>query len=864
MQHRLLLLLLLILFPFFSQAQLQENFSDGNFTQSPTWTGDESSFLVNQQGQLQSNGPPVTGTVLQLATPSQAVAGTTWEFWAHLKLATSAGNYADFFLVSDSEDLQSSSTSGYFVRIGGTPDEVSLFRKDAGKAVAILINGEDHTIGSSTDNVVRVRVTRSVSNEWELAIDLSGSGQSYVSQGTATDATYKRSKWFGLLLRYSSANSQKFFFDDLTITDTQPPMLEELKTVNAQGLTLYFNEPLQPAAAQEEANYTLNGNIKPLIAELFEAGTVRLVFSQNFSGGDNLLKISSLSDLYSNRMSASTEVSFSFVPPAVLPGYNELLITEIMADESPAVGLPSQEYIELYNPTDKVLSLQGIRYSDATSTATFPNVQLLPGEYAVVVPNAQVANFSAYGKVIGISNFPGLNNGGELLQLLQPNGRLIYAVDYSDAWYKNISKKEGGWSLEMVDVTNPCGGIENWTAAVDPLGGTPAQANSVAASNPDNAPPALADVTAFAPNQLLLRFSERLDSAQAAMAANYSLSPSIPVASVEVQGPLFTEVTLVLAAPLQESQQYTITATRISDCSGNLSPQPLSYSFALPSAPEPGDVVINEVMFNPRSGGVDFVELVNRSGKYLNLQHWQLANINNDSVANNRSITASNYVLAPGQYVVLTSNPDNIKMNYPAARQETFLRMSNLPSYPDEAGTVVVLQPDEKIADRFSYTDNMHFELIDDLNGVSLERIRLNGPSVESNFHSAASTVGYATPGYRNSQSQEAAAVQQLFRVEPKVFSPNGDGYEDFTTINYTTNQNGFVANITIFDAQGREIRKLARNELLAADGFFQWDGLRTDGTKAAIGYYLFYIELFDLNGQKQEYKEKVVVGGKL
>ncbi|WP_246000600.1 lamin tail domain-containing protein [Pontibacter diazotrophicus] len=858
------LLAILLLLPLLSQAQLQESFADGDFTHSPPWTGDESSFIVNQQGQLQSSGPSVTGTVLQLATPSQAVAGTTWEFWANLKLATSAGNYADIFLISDSEDLQSNSISGYFVRIGGTPDEVSLFRKDAGRTAVNLINGEDQTIGSSTNNVVRVRVTRSVSYEWELAIDISGSGQNYVSQGTATDATYKRSNWFGLLLRYSSANNQKFFFDDFAITDTQPPVLAELETVNTQELTLQFNEPLQPEPAQEEANYTLNGSIKPVIAELTGAGTVRLVFSQNFSGGTNQLRVAGLSDIYGNRFSVPAEVSFSFVPPAVLPGYNELLITEIMADESPAVGLPPQEYIELHNPTNKVLNLQGIRYSDATSTATFPNAQLLPGEYAVVVPNAQVANFAAYGNVIGISNFPGLNNSGELLQLRQPNGRLIYAVNYSDAWYKVNSKREGGWSLEMVDVANPCGSVENWTASVDPRGGTPAQANTVAASNPDNTPPALTTVTAVAPDQLLLRFSERLDSAQAAMAVNYSLSSGIPIANVQVQGPLFVEVIVELAAPLQESQQYNLTATQISDCSGNLSPQPIIYNFALPSAPEPGDVVINEILFNPRSGGVDFVELVNRSSKYIDLQHWQLANTSSDSVAGNRTVTASNYVLAPGQYVVLTSNPGNIKTNYPAAQDEAFLRMSALPPYPDEAGTVVVIQPDGQTADRFSYHNNMHFDLIDDLNGVSLERIRLEGPTAASNFHSAASTAGYATPGYRNSQSQENAAAQQLFQVEPPVFSPDGDGYEDFTTINFTTNQTGFVANITVFDTQGREIRKLARNELLAANGFFRWDGLREDGTKAAIGYYLFYIELFDLNGQKREYKEKVVVGGRL
>ncbi|MDX5483215.1 MAG: lamin tail domain-containing protein, partial [Hymenobacteraceae bacterium] len=584
--------LLLLLLPFLATAQLQESFSDGDFTQNPAWSGDMASFIINSQSQLQSNGPAVTGTTIQLATPSQAAAGATWEFWANLKLATSSGNYADIYLISDSEDLSSNSNNGYFVRIGGTPDEVSLFRKDAGRSPVYVINGPDKTISGSNNNVVRVRVSRSENHEWELWIDLTGTGQSYASQGTATDAIHKRSAYFGVLLRYSSANSKNFYFDDFRVTDRQQLVLEQVQAVSAQELELRFNKPLRQQEAESTANYALNGSINPTLASQREPGVVRLTFNQSFSIGNNRLQVVNLSDRNGNSLAEPAEVTFEYIPPAVLPGYNELLITEIMADESPAVELPAQEYIELYNPTSKVLSLQGVRYSDNTSTTTFPNVQLLPQEYAVVVPNSQVANFTQYGKTIGISNFPSLNNGGELLQLRQPNGRLIYAVHYSDTWYKDNAKREGGWSLEMIDVANPCAGVENWTASVDPRGGTPSQPNAVATANPDNTPPVLTAATAVAPDRLSLRFNERLDSAQAAVVANYSIAPAIAVAGVQVQGPLFQEVTLQLASPLQERQLYTLSATGIADCAGNLTSQPLEATLALPSAPEPGDVVI--------------------------------------------------------------------------------------------------------------------------------------------------------------------------------------------------------------------------------------------------------------------------------
>lgn len=855
--------MLLLLLPYLATAQLRDDFADGNFTQNPTWSGDVSGFVVNTQNQLQSNGPAVTGTVLYLATPSQAAVGTVWEFWANLRLATSASNYADIFLMADKEELKAGDVNGYFVRIGNTADEVSLFRKDAGKSPVIIINGEDKTVATS-NNLVRVRVTRSLGYTWQLEIDVTGTGQNYRSQGMVTDATHKRSAYFGVMVRYSSANSQRFYFDDFRITDTHAPVLESVQPLSTYSLELRFNEPLDQEQAQNPNSYTLNSTLKPIEAELDESGTILLTFAQSLRNGANTIAVTGIADLYGNAIPGTMELSFQYALPPVLPGYNELLITEIMSRETPAIGLPAVEYIELHNPTEKVLTLQGIRYSDATSTTTFPNVLLQPGEYAVVVPNAQVANFASFGRVIGISNFPSLNNTGELLQLRQPNGHLIYAVSYSDTWYRDSAKRNGGWSLEMIDVSNPCAGAENWIASNDSRGGTPAQPNSVAASIPDNTPPALLSVIALAPDRLLLRFNEGLDSAQVAEVSRYTLSPAgIGIVRAQVVSPLFEEVVLQLAGSLQERQLYTLTATGIRDCAGNLSSQPLTATFALPSAPEAGDVVINEMLFNPRPGGVDFVELVNRSDKYINLQNWQLANVSNDSVANRRAITSGSYVLAPGQYVVLTTNPENIKNNYPAAREETFLRMASLPSYPDAAGTVVVLQPDARIADRFDYTERMHFSLIDDRNGISLERIRLEGPTTPANFHSAATSIG-ATPGYLNSQSQPGIAAQRMFTIEPKVFSPDGDGYEDFTMINYSTEQTGFVANITVFDAQGREVRKLVRNELLASNGFFQWDGTRQDGTKAAIGYYLLYIELFDLDGQKSVHKERIVIGGPL
>ena len=174
------LLLLLLLLPAVAHAQLADNFSDGNFTANPTWTGDAASFQITAQ-QLQNNGPAVSGSQLALSTSSQATIGTVWEFWANLKLATSSGNLADVWLLASQTDLRAPNNSGYFVRLGGTADEVSLFRKDSTRAAVLVIDGLDGTLSSPNNNLVRVRVTRTTANRWTLERDLTG-GRSFVAE----------------------------------------------------------------------------------------------------------------------------------------------------------------------------------------------------------------------------------------------------------------------------------------------------------------------------------------------------------------------------------------------------------------------------------------------------------------------------------------------------------------------------------------------------------------------------------------------------------------------------------------------------------------------------------------------------------
>ena len=871
-QFYALVVILFYLWPLASHAQLAEAFADGDFTKNPAWTGDVGSFVATSQV-LQSAGPAVTGTQLQLVTPCQASTGTTWEFWANLKLATSASNLADVWLLASRPDLKSAATKGYFVRLGGTDDEVSLFRKDSARGPVLVIDGLNGTLASTTTNLVRVRVTRSPQGQWTLARDLTG-GRNFVAEApTPLDNTHQRGSVVGVSLLYSSANGKNFYFDDFLVTDATAPLLLRATAVDARTLDVVFNEAVGAASATDPGRYRLATGVGPATATIsaLNPAVVRLTFTQDFTS-TNVLEVRQLADLYGNVAAGPLTAAFGGVP--VAPKAGELLITEIMADETPVVGLPASEFIELFNNTTiKTLSLRGVRLlkPGSSTAAVLPDTaKLLPGQYAVVCGSTRVAQFAAYGKVYGLSNFPSLTNAGDQLVLRGRDGTTLFEVAYADTWYRDLRKKDGGWTLEMRDPATYCGGADNWQASQDPSGGTPGRRNSVAAPNPDRTPPTLLRAVALTPSIIRLYFSEKLDSAAAASAALYSLQsstgPTPTVGRAAPVGPDFRAVDLTVSPALLPSQPLTVTVARATDCVGNASGALAVAGVALPEAAQPGDVVVNEVLFNHATGGVYFVEILNRSLRYVNLQGYQLG-IQKASGGGTAVVSpGAPYVLAPGQLVALTSDAGILQAQYPTSSDPAaLLAVVSFPALDNSAGSVYLYSSTSVELDHYDYNKSQQLSLLSTQAGVSLERIRAQGPSAAGNFHSAAGAVGYATPGRPNSQAQDAVGNGQELSMVPELFTPDDDGQQDFTTLNYQLDQPGYVGSVTVYDALGQLTRRLLRNESLPTTGFVQWDGLDEHGRKAAVGYYIVHVELFrPSGGERREYKKTVVVGARL
>ena len=864
---KLLLFALTIFLYNLASAQVTENFNDGNFTSNPAWVGSTADWVVNAAGQLQSNNT-IANSTFYLSTPNTLATQTQWDFYVRLNLNTSSLNYTDVYLIASVSDLTNANTTGYFVRIGNTDDEVALYRKGTGGTITKIIDGSNDVTNNS-DNVLKIRVIRDAANTFTLLRDFGASG-TFVSEGTVTDATYTTSAFFGILVKQSTATFfQKHYFDDILVQpyvpDVTPPAIQTVVATSSTTLDVLFSEPVTAASAQATANYNVSGTGSPASAVLDAANNalVHLTFAAPFPNGvTNSITINNVRDIAGNGLS-NVSATFSFTTASRF----DVVIDEIMADPSPVVALPNAEYIELKNVSGKDVNLQGWRLTTASSTSgSFPSYILPADSFLIITSTAQAATFSVYGRTLGVASFPALDNNGTLLSLISREGSTVHAVEYGLDWYGSTTKKDGGWSLEMIDTHNPCNGSNNWKASNDPSGGTPGRKNSVDAINVDQTAPSLKSAYTLDNTSIVLVFDEPLDSASAAAITNYRISPAATIQSASAVGPTFSQVQLKLSAPITAQTVYTITASNVSDCKGNKIGSRNSAQIGTPADAVAQDVVINEILFNPKPNGSDYVEFYNRSNKVVDASKLFITNRNSSGVLGTlKKLSETPVYIFPGSYIVVTEDATSLATNYVVKDPAAVITVSPLPSLPDNEGTVVLLNAQGAVVDEVHYLDDWHFGLLADDEGVSLERIDPDGPSgTKNNWHSAASTAGFGTPGYQNSQYKRVDTTKSKVEITPTVFSPDNDGFNDIATISFAIDGPGYVANVTIYDAAGRLVRRLVKNETLAEKGSWTWDGLGENGQRLPIGMYIIYSEFFNLQGKKQHFKNTVVLARRL
>lgn len=540
-----------------------------------------------------------------------------------------------------------------------------------------------------------------------------------------------------------------------------------------------------------------------------------------------------------------------------------VVIHEIMADPTPMVGLPNTEYIELRNTSDQPINLFRWKIDNGSTTATINiNFMLQPDSLVLLCSRTQIPLFAQINNSIGLTSFPSINNEGDLLTLKSPDNKTIHAVEFNNSWYNSPLKSNGGWSLEMIDPNKACA-KNNWSASINARGGTPGLQNSINKKLEKTEDPILLQCIALTPTSLLISFDAPLDSLSLANQTLYQLreidAPTVSFA--KPSPPLFNLVELHLNAPIDSNRIYTLQIADAQLCNQQKTKNYLIKT-GLPKHPTKGDIVFNEILFDPEPGGTDFIEVVNTSNAIINLNKLVIGNRNTDGSLNMLTHAyLDNFNLFPFEYYVLSTDTNYLMKKWHKAQKDKLISMKSLPSMPDDDGNLLLLNNAGTIIDEVNYDKNMHYPLLRNKEGVALEKINYRISSKQrDNWHSAASSALYGTPTNINSQYSNLDERISWIEIKQTLIHPDNNGTNDFLQINYQFEIPGTLLSVYLFNPQGSKICTIINNLLCGTNGTFNWNGLDHQNNYIPTGIYITVAEAFHLNGQRKKYKKLIAI----
>ncbi|MGL4364838.1 MAG: lamin tail domain-containing protein [Bacteroidales bacterium] len=771
---------------------------------------------------------------------------------------TSTNRFAIFVgsnVSADSLLLANRKVQSFVIGINGSSndDTLRLFYLNNG-VLTRIISTEQRVNGRK----LSILLQRHLDNTFTLSVGEGTNFQNLQHYNSETVPYEFGGNHIGMQMFTSTASNKKILALDNIKANFALKNLEinSIKRIAVNKIHIEFNKILNLQELLRPEKYTWENVfgeiIHPISVDVENAKSVILTFAEDINTGNYILQMLQFTDEFGNVETAQIQT------PIKAYTYGDIVFSELMIKPNTESEF-SEEYIELYNRTAEDIELSNWKIETPSRQGRITTGVIKAKEYALI------GNPACEQGKIDASPRPTLLDAGTTLMLKDDCDVPIAEVTYNDNWYADEEKKiQGGWSIEKKDLNNLQEISTLWRASMDEKGGTPCAKNSVTKNMEDTEPPICIGFS-ITKQQVELEFNEAL-KIENLMAENFELEGYGTAEKVYFTRAKPSRVQLTFSHTIEQHKTYRLIAhNSICDLAGQCI-ELFEIEIGFGESPSNGDIIINELLFNPYTGGVDFVELYNRSNKIIETQNLKIANRRNSTGNIDKIYTLPNYTLLPNTYVVLTTNPYIIQTQYYCKYPQAFITLSNLPTYANDQGCVVLLNEDSTQLEEFYYTEKMHSNILSNKKGISLERINPHRPASEaSNWLSAAQLFGFATPTYKNSQySENEGDTESTISISPEVFSPDGDGVDDVLFINYNLPEAGYIANVKIFTAKGRLVKTLLQNVTLATEGRFSWDGVGDNAHIVPIGIYIVQIELFTLNGKVQRYKKPCVVGARL
>lgn len=240
-------------------AQVNENFSDGDFILNPTWNGSNFEFIVNASNELQLNN--AVGGQSQLSTTSldASINNKEWRISVKQTFAGSDNNHSRIYLVANGTDLSfanatsGSGCTGYFLKLGeaGSTDAIKFFRDDGTIGIVELASGTAGLIAYSFN--INIQVLRDNMGNWSINVDPTG-GTNFNNEISIFDNTYNQTDLIGVSCIYTASNATKFYFDEIYFGNTIIPVIPNTSNVRSVVYNELYADPT-PSNGLPDAEY---------------------------------------------------------------------------------------------------------------------------------------------------------------------------------------------------------------------------------------------------------------------------------------------------------------------------------------------------------------------------------------------------------------------------------------------------------------------------------------------------------------------------------------------------------------------------------------------------------------------------------
>jgi hypothetical protein len=959
-------------------AQWSDDFSDGEFSTAPPWTGTPDSWtIINDDGRswLRSNGAARSDTIV-LATTSAAAHGS-WSFrFRHRDVNLSNFNGARVFLIADTADLRGP-VFGYYLQFGtNNSNEIRLVRIDGDPSRNRVDIGRSlEPVVAGTSNDLHVSVYRSELGEWHVWL-----GDQLIIQ--AEDATYAESNHFGIWIKHTAPAAASYFFTDFRVdpsesspgdgleprvtvsaiaidslrvlaeyshamsddicettayrvvdgppvaaamcessqrvelematpldegthelevagvrdsegtlqptlattfrvtyargphdddatddeSDHEPPMdalrlLQATYTWRSPGaLSLEFSHALDETRLQQ-ASFELDGLV-PLNRALTAGRLVSLEFEQHIADGARILRIGALDGPSVTRLDTIVTIN---VPP--VPSRRDLVVNEIHYDP------PDQawEFIEVYNRSELPIDVSWLDLSDdrlvRTALASEPAI-LEPGGYMVFVRDGEAFTTAFPGiPFIQPPTWHALNNSGDAV-IIYAGEAIIDSVAYASSW--------GGRhvSLERIDPTAPSVRA-NFASSVHADGATPGALNSVFFEDPSRG---------------RITTAHQIDERIVVLQADRTLGPafgaevsvSCAPAAVESVETIGDEVHVGIGG----GRPIRCRGTGLTDA---LERPIEDFDVEVALLPEPGELLLNEIMFDPLNDPHDgipdqpfYVEIISLSSYLLSMQGVALTGPVDETggftrIAHERPhITLRSGGLAvfsaEGAFESDVETGGLLALAFPTfapvnAHSEILpVRRSTL-GIRRGGDEVRLIRSDSVLLDAMSYHPSMHHPALIETRGRSIERRSTDWPSGEAHSWASSTAPQGGTPGTPNTvtaESREPLSDIGMTLVQ-RVIAPESGTPESHLHIQYRLRAETATVRARVFDSRGRLVRTLEPGRFGGAEGHLFWDGHGDESKPLRVGIYIIVMDAVDeTTGTAEQYRDTVVLGRSL